>query len=169
MTEVEAPEGAGGLIGNPCGYRTSRRQRSWDSPLGPPLHETDRHLKHSSAAADRGFVEPKSKAQALVVLAVLLSVVGLFLLFGPFHFRPDPSASDEYNESLETWLIGSRWLVGIALLFVARWAWRKGRRTLNPTWVPPKSFQSFRRRSPKSAAPATAPSQDQTPPIPPPP
>lgn len=92
------------------------------------------------------------------MLGLLLTLLAGILLLGALAFRPDPALDERTKWALER--VGMLFLAALALAFVGRWVRRKGRRMVDPSWVPRKSFQGqsgrplFRRKSSPRATPA---------------
>lgn len=86
------------------------------------------------------------------MLGLLLLLLAGILLLGALAFRPDPGLDERTKWALEQ-RVGMVWVAALALGFVGRWLRRKGRRMVDPSWVPRKSFQGqsgrplFRRKS----------------------
>jgi hypothetical protein len=91
----------------------------------------------------------KVKGYGLLTLGILLTYLAVVSMLGAWDFVPDFVLSGRMRHVLEERVFTVS-LAGLALLFVAQWVWRMGRRTLDPNWVPPRSF---RLRSRTSAPP----------------
>lgn len=130
----------------------------WSVPAGANA----KRPKPVSTAADAGTMESKVKGYGFLALGLLLTLLAGILLLGAWGFRPDPALADRTKDALEQ-RVGMVTVAALALRFVGRWVWRKGRRMVDPSWVPGRRIhgQSFRLSPRKSSARPTPGQPDQ--------